>query len=365
MVRPARRRPARRAALHRERDQPQRLFGAPNPVALREGRDRRGRGRTGKADAGQRASGAASSPATLHAVVAPGGLVHGPGPLLRRAARRPLRATSTRCWRCAPPRPTPSTPACIRQASTPRSGGSSARPSPGCSGRSSSITTTSSAGSSAIRPSPRRRRSAGTGATARWKALHNADVILMPDTWEYPWYASWDLAFHCVAMACIDPAFAKEQLLQDGPRMVPARQRPVPRLRVELRRRESAASWAGAAWRVYRIERDSPGGATSPSSGRCSRARCSASASGSTGRTPPAATSSAAASSAWTTSAWFDRDQPLPDGGRAGAERRHQLDGALRHHDAHDIAASWPGTSRSTRTWPSSTSSTSSTSPTP
>ena len=45
-----------------------------------------------------------------------------------------------------------------------------------------------------------------------WKELHNADVILMPDTWEYPWYASWDLAFHCVTLAHIDPAFAKHQL---------------------------------------------------------------------------------------------------------------------------------------------------------
>ena len=35
----------------------------------------------------------------------------------------------------------------------------------------------------------------------------------MPDKWEYPWYAAWDLAFHCVAMALIDPEFAKEQLV--------------------------------------------------------------------------------------------------------------------------------------------------------
>jgi hypothetical protein len=43
--------------------------------------------------------------------------------------------------------------------------------------------------------------------------LRNADVVLMPDKWEYPWYASWDLAFHVVVMAMIDPDFAKEQLL--------------------------------------------------------------------------------------------------------------------------------------------------------
>ncbi len=45
-----------------------------------------------------------------------------------------------------------------------------------------------------------------------WRHLNNADVISMPDKWEYPWYASWDLAFHCVALARIDPEFAKSQL---------------------------------------------------------------------------------------------------------------------------------------------------------
>lgn len=46
-----------------------------------------------------------------------------------------------------------------------------------------------------------------------WPHLFNRDVISMPDKWEYPWYASWDLAFHMVAMARIDPYFAKSQLL--------------------------------------------------------------------------------------------------------------------------------------------------------
>jgi hypothetical protein len=44
-------------------------------------------------------------------------------------------------------------------------------------------------------------------------APENADVISMPDPWEYPWYAAWDLAFHAVALAHVDPAFAKDQLL--------------------------------------------------------------------------------------------------------------------------------------------------------
>ncbi len=51
------------------------------------------------------------------------------------------------------------------------------------------------------------------GRNSDWRHLHNADVIAMPDKWEYPWYAAWDLAFHCVAFALIDPEFAKAQLV--------------------------------------------------------------------------------------------------------------------------------------------------------
>ncbi len=58
-------------------------------------------------------------------------------------------------------------------------------------------------------PPPERRE----GRNHRWVYLHNSDVISMPDTWEYPWYAAWDLGFHCVAMAVIDPDFAKDQLV--------------------------------------------------------------------------------------------------------------------------------------------------------
>ena len=46
-----------------------------------------------------------------------------------------------------------------------------------------------------------------------WKHLMAADIISMPDKWEYPWFAAWDLAFHCITLAEIDTAFAKEQLL--------------------------------------------------------------------------------------------------------------------------------------------------------
>ncbi len=51
------------------------------------------------------------------------------------------------------------------------------------------------------------------GRNRDWRHLNNADVLSMPDSWEYPWYAAWDLAFHAVAFAELDPAFAKDQLI--------------------------------------------------------------------------------------------------------------------------------------------------------
>ncbi|MEM8897156.1 MAG: glucosidase [Bacteroidota bacterium] len=51
------------------------------------------------------------------------------------------------------------------------------------------------------------------GRNSNWKYLNNEDIISMPDKWEYPWYAVWDLAFHCVPIAMIDPDFAKHQLI--------------------------------------------------------------------------------------------------------------------------------------------------------
>ncbi|MEM9587394.1 MAG: glucosidase [Planctomycetota bacterium] len=51
------------------------------------------------------------------------------------------------------------------------------------------------------------------GRNSEWKHLFNRDVISMPDKWEYPWYAAWDLAFHMVPMAHLDPEFAKHQML--------------------------------------------------------------------------------------------------------------------------------------------------------
>ena len=60
-----------------------------------------------------------------------------------------------------------------------------------------------------IFPAPKQRRQ---GRNSGWRHLVNFDVISMPDKWEYPWYATWDLAFHCIPYALIDPDFAKRQI---------------------------------------------------------------------------------------------------------------------------------------------------------
>ena len=52
-----------------------------------------------------------------------------------------------------------------------------------------------------------------SGRNARWRGFDAFDIMSMPDKWEYPWFAAWDLAFHCVALAHVDPAFAKYQLI--------------------------------------------------------------------------------------------------------------------------------------------------------
>jgi hypothetical protein len=51
------------------------------------------------------------------------------------------------------------------------------------------------------------------GRNNEWFHLYNDDILVMPDTWEYPWYASWDHAFHMISLAMIDPDFAKQQLI--------------------------------------------------------------------------------------------------------------------------------------------------------
>jgi hypothetical protein len=65
-------------------------------------------------------------------------------------------------------------------------------------------------GDPAFPPPPEERRQVRNG---EWTHLYNADIISMPDKWEYPWYAAWDLAFHTIPLARVDPHFAKQQLI--------------------------------------------------------------------------------------------------------------------------------------------------------
>ena len=64
-------------------------------------------------------------------------------------------------------------------------------------------------GDPSLPPPPDSRRS---GRNSGWRHLYNSEVLSMPDKWEYPWYAAWDLAFHCIPLALVDPDFAKQQL---------------------------------------------------------------------------------------------------------------------------------------------------------
>ncbi len=52
-----------------------------------------------------------------------------------------------------------------------------------------------------------------SGRNSRWRNFNAFDIMSMPDKWEYPWFAAWDMGFHCVALAHVDPAFAKYQLI--------------------------------------------------------------------------------------------------------------------------------------------------------
>ncbi len=103
-------------------------------------------------------------------------------------------------------------------------------------------------------PPPARRR----GRNADWGHIHTTEVLSMPDKWEYPWFAAWDLAFHAVAFARVDPEFAKSQLilLTREWYMHPNGQLP-------------AYEWAfgdvnppvhaWATWRVYQMDREAAG----------------------------------------------------------------------------------------------------------
>src|SRR5437588_5236829 len=96
------------------------------------------------------------------------------------------------------------------------------------------------------------------GRNARWRHLYNERVMSMPDSWEFPWYASWDLAFHCIPLALVDPHFAKGQLdtvvrewYQHPNGQLPAYEWNFGDVNPPV------VGWA--AWRVFQIERKQTG----------------------------------------------------------------------------------------------------------
>ena len=97
------------------------------------------------------------------------------------------------------------------------------------------------------------------GRNAEWRHLFNSDVISMPDKWEYPWYAAWDLAFHCVVLAEIDPEFAKDQLILLTREWYMHPNAQLPAFEWEFGDVNPPVH-AWAAWRVYEIDRDKRGG---------------------------------------------------------------------------------------------------------
>jgi hypothetical protein len=103
-------------------------------------------------------------------------------------------------------------------------------------------------------PPPGRQR----GRNSDWGHLYNERVMSMPDAWEYPWYAAWDLAFHCIPLALLDPQFAKDQLdlllrewYQHPNGQVPAYEWNFGDVNPPV------IAWA--AWRVYKIEQKHTG----------------------------------------------------------------------------------------------------------
>ena len=85
----------------------------------------------------------------------------------------------------------------------------------------------------------------------------NDDIISMPDKWEYPWYAAWDLAFHTMALSMVDVDFAKEQLILVLKEVYLHPSGQVPGLRVEFQRRESPCARLGHAVSLQHGETDS------------------------------------------------------------------------------------------------------------
>ncbi|PUZ20120.1 Glycosyl hydrolase family 63 C-terminal domain-containing protein [Chitinophaga costaii] len=96
------------------------------------------------------------------------------------------------------------------------------------------------------------------GRNHHWLHLHNSDIISMPDKWEFPWYASWDLAFHCQTLAMVDVEFAKQQLLLLTKEWYMHPSGKLPAYEWEFDDTNPPVM-AGAAWEIYRMEIEAGG----------------------------------------------------------------------------------------------------------
>ena len=110
------------------------------------------------------------------------------------------------------------------------------------------------AGSTATTRDGRRRRRGSTIRNAHWRHLNSMRVMAVPDKWEYPWFAAWDLAFQCVPFALVDAEFAKDQLwvllfeqFQHPNGQIPAYEWEFSDLNPPVH--------AWAVWRVYNMDR--------------------------------------------------------------------------------------------------------------
>ena len=154
------------------------------------------------------------------------------------------------------------------------------------------------------RPSHRRRTSRRHGRNSEWAHLNNADILSMPDKWEYPWYAAWDLAFHCSRFALIDAEFAKHQLVLLTREWYMHANGQLPAYEWDFGDVNPPVH-AWATWRVFQIDRKQRGdcGDLRVPRTRLPQADAEFHLVGQPQGRRRAATSSRAASSAWTTSA--------------------------------------------------------------
>ncbi len=115
-------------------------------------------------------------------------------------------------------------------------------------------------------------RPSAAGAAAPQRATGgtcaHADVISMPDKWEYPWFAAWDLAFHCVPLAMVDPEFAKQQLAPAAGARYQHPNGQIPAYEWNFARRESAGARLGHLLRATSWRRAGPGDSDVPARDR-------------------------------------------------------------------------------------------------